>query len=222
MDAGCELQPLVGERVLSEEDLDLERFVDAGAGGESGDNPACPTPQGSQVGTSTWSCPCPSPICWGRHDGPIPGVRLPTEFKTDMTVRSPSPPSKWRDAHHASSAWTRKALRPKWTSIRTRLREPTRFDATAAFSAVGTERCRVSRGHWPGHPGRVGPLDSNALRSLFRDESTKPSSTSSSLKLLWREETGIMGPWNLSEPFFIPQVRSRCSMVNTRCGTTRA
>ena len=187
-------------------------WVDAGKPeGDPADNLVCPTFLRSQVGTPDLILSMPEPYL---HTGDMTDQYqvfiLPTG-ETDMTVRSLEVrPDNGPLPTTPSSDWIRKALRLKWTrktpiSV-TRVSVTSGLMRTAASLADGCpEPCpwcilRALDGSF-----RLRPLIQMHYSPYSVDESDRPSSTSSSLKLPWSARwKPASWAWNLSEPFFIP------------------
>ena len=208
----------VGERVLSAEDIEtLSAWVDAGKPeGDPADNPGLPNfPQGSQVGTPDLILSMPEPYL---HTGDMTDQYqvfiLPTEFETDMTVRSLEVrPQNGAIAHHAILGLDTEGIAAQMDAQDPDL-------GYESFGDFGFDAYSSFFGGWvPGtlpvvYPegiGRVIPAGSDLLIQMHYGPYSVDELDQTELNVFFTEapverevETGIMGPWNLSEPFFIP------------------
>jgi len=214
----AEYSHFVGERVLSAEDIEtLSAWVDAGKPeGDPSDNPGLPNfPEGSQVGTPDLVLSMPEPYL---HTGDMTDQYqvfiLPTDFETDVTVRSLEVrPQNGAIAHHA-------ILGVDTEGIAAQMDQQDPEPGYESFGDFGFDAYSSFFGGWvPGtlpvvYPegiGRVIPAGSDLLIQMHYGPNAVDESDQTELNVFFTEgpverevETGIMGPWNLDEPFVIP------------------
>lgn len=207
----------VGERVLSAEEIEtISAWVDGGMPeGDPADNPGLPDfPEGSQVGDPD--------LVFGMeeayvHEGDMTDQYqvfvLPTGFTEDVTVRALEVrPGNGAIAHHSilgvdisGTAQDLDALDP----------EP----GYESFGDFGFQAFQNFFGGWvPGsqtvvYPegiGRTIPAGSDLLIQMHYGPSPVEESDQTEINVFLTDgpierevTTGIMGPWNLGEPFFI-------------------
>ena len=183
--------------------------------GNPADNPGLPVfPEDSQVGDPDLVMPMPVPYV---HEGSMTDQYqvfvLPTGFETDMTIRSLEVmPGNHAIAHHAilgidiPTAANLDAQDPR--------------PAGESFGDFGFDAYENFFGGWvPGtlpvvYPegiGRVIPAGSDLLVQMHYGPSAVEESDQTEINVFFTEgpverevTTGIMGPWALGEPFFIP------------------
>ena len=208
----------VGERVLSAEEIEtLSAWVDAGKPeGNPADNPGLPDfPEDSQVGDPDLVMPMPAPYV---HEGSMTDQYqvfvLPTGFETDMTIRSLEVmPGNHAIAHHAILG-----IDISGTAASLDAQDPDL--GYESFGDFGFDAYENFFGGWvPGtlpvvYPegiGRVIPAGSDLLVQMHYGPSAVEESDQTEINVFFTEgpverevTTGIMGPWTLGEPFFIP------------------
>ena len=208
----------VGERVLSAEEIEtLSAWVDAGKPeGNPADNPGLPDfPEDSQVGDPDLVMSMQAPF---THQGDLTDQYqvfvLPTDFDTDMTIRSLEVmPGNHAIAHHAilgiDISGTASALDAQDPDL-----------GYESFGDFGFDAYENFFGGWvPGtlpvvYPegiGRVIPAGSDLLIQMHYGPSPIEETDQTEINVFFTESpverevsTGIMGPWDLGEPFFIP------------------
>ena len=139
---------------------------------------------------------------------------LPTGFETDMTIRSLEViPGNHAIAHHAILGLDTEGIASQMDAQDPDL-------GYESFGDFGFDAYSSFFGGWvPGtlpvvYPegiGRVIPAGSDLLIQMHYGPSAVESSDQTELNVFFTDapverevETGIMGPWNLDEPFFIP------------------
>ena len=208
----------VGERVLSAEEIEtISAWVDAGMPeGNPADNPGLPEfPEGSQVGEPDLVFSMPEPY---NHEATMEDQYqvfvLPTGFTEDVAVRSLEVrPGNGAIAHHA-------ILGVDIEGIADGLDAADPAPGYESFGDFGFEAYENFFGGWvPGtqtvvYPegiGRVIPADSDLLIQMHYGPSAVEESDQTEINVFLTDgpidrevTTGIMGPWTLGEPFFIP------------------
>lgn len=214
----AEYSHFVGERVLSAEEIEtISAWVDAGMPeGDPADNPGLPDfPDGSQVGEPDLVFSMSEAYTHeGNMEDQYQVFVMPTGFTEDVSVRSLEVrPGNGSIAHHAILG----------VDI-----EGTAQDLDAAdpgpgyesFGDFGFEAYENFFGGWvPGtqtvvYPegiGRVIPAGSDLLMQMHYGPSAVEESDQTEVNVFLTDgpierevTTGIMGPWTLGEPFFIP------------------
>ena len=208
----------VGERVLTAEEVEtISAWVDAGLPeGDPTENPGLPDfPDGSQVGDPDLIFSMPQPYV---HEGDMTDQYqvfvLPTGFEEDVAVRALEVrPGNGTIAHHA-------ILGVDISGTAQDLDAEDPAPGYESFGDFGFNAYQNFFGGWvPGtqtvvYPegiGRVIPAGSDLLVQMHYGPSPVEEADQTEINVFLTDgpierevTTGIMGPWNLGEPFFIP------------------
>lgn len=214
----AEFSHFVGERVLSAEEIEtISAWVDAEMPeGDPADNPGIPDfPEGSQIGTPDLVFSMPGEY---THGGDMTDQYqvfvIPTGFDEDVAVRALEVrPGNGSIAHHAILG-----LDISGTAENLDAQDPDL--GYESFGDFGFDAYENFFGGWvPGtqtvvYPegiGRVLPAGSDLLVQMHYGPSPTEESDQTEVNVFFTEgpierevTTGIMGPWTLGEPFFIP------------------
>ena len=214
----AEFSHFVGERVLSAEEIEtISAWVDAEMPeGNPSDNPGLPEfPEGSQIGTPDLVFSMPGEY---THEGDMTDQYqvfvIPTGFDEDVAVRALEVrPGNGSIAHHAILG-----VDIEGTAQNLDAQDPDL--GYESFGDFGFDAYENFFGGWvPGtqtvvYPegiGRVLPAGSDLLVQMHYGPSATEESDQTEINVFLTDgpierevTTGIMGPWTLGEPFFIP------------------
>ena len=214
----AEYSHFVGERVLSAAEIEtISAWVDADMPeGDPADNPGAPDfPEGSQIGEPDLVFSMPQPYA---HEGDMTDQYqvfvIPTDFEEDVTVRALEVrPGNGAIAHHA-------ILGLDIEGIAATLDAQDPAPGYESFGDFGFDAFENFFGGWvPGtqttvYPegiGRVIPADSDLLIQMHYGPNSVEETDQTEVNVFLTDgpidrevTTGIMGPWTLGEPFFIP------------------
>lgn len=214
----AEYSHFVGERVLTADEIEtISAWVDAEMPeGDPADNPGLPVfPEGSQVGEPDLVFSMPEPY---THGGDMTDQYqvfvMPTGFEEDVHVRALEVrPGNGAIAHHAILG-----VDIEGTAASLDSQDPS--PGYESFGDFGFEAYENFFGGWvPGtqtvvYPegiGRVIPAQSDLLVQMHYGPSAVEETDQTEINVFLTDgpierevTTGIMGPWTLGEPFFIP------------------